>query len=564
MVNTRGMSDLFRSTGLAPVAGTIDWLTPGRREKSFSAGLAPVESTTRAACREEQLSHTLDRDKPGTGQGFPVQPFISLSIIAQRGQAPIVAGYVLAARMGRLLLLAVALAALHREAQAAGDFNIAEARKAVVFIRRITPGREVALGSGFLVSTDGLIYTSRHVVEPNDTTARGTVVLVGVPSQRDPDDLDWFKAAIVYRADKEENLDFAILKIAARDEYGPFHSLPLSYDKLELGASVAVIGYPYIRENEAVLSFNKGSISSTRVRFSGKVYYQTDAAVNQGNSGGPLLNAKGEVVGIVTLKELNAENVGFALYLSEARAAASRATSADRLAEVLPTPGPVDPRRLELPLTIAPRAANWRVDRGRTREEDKYLIIDNHGAPYWVTSREPLPENFQLVVSCAAEHLQGAQKIGAEQRKQLRRVYVRFGASATEVPIDEGGGYLVLSSHSATSLYRGSQRVKGVSEGNPQSVLQGVQGTHVKLFKLTITRQGRVVEVAMDGKVLFSYQDDQPFSVRRPFSIGGFLSRLYLGEVTVIDLAKSQVTPRDEPPAPAEAASVEDGGGRGQ
>ena len=43
------MLDLFRSAGLAPVAGTIDWLTRDRREKRFSAGLAPVESTIQSA-----------------------------------------------------------------------------------------------------------------------------------------------------------------------------------------------------------------------------------------------------------------------------------------------------------------------------------------------------------------------------------------------------------------------------------------------------------------------------------------------------------------------------------
>lgn len=429
-------------------------------------------------------------------------------------------------------------------APAAGDFNVAEARKAVVFVRRITPGREVALGSGFLVSSDGLIYTSRHVVEANDATARGTVLLVGVPGRGDPDDLDWFPAALLYSADKGDNLDFAILKIAARDGYGPFPALPLSYDKLELGASVSVIGYPYIRENEAVLSFNKGSISSTRVRFSGKVYYQTDAAVNQGNSGGPLLNARGEVVGIVTLKELNAENVGFALYLTEVRAAAA---AAPRLSEAHPQPGPIDPRRVELPLTIAPHAANWQVAAGRTREEGKLLAIDNLGAPYWLNSREPLPEDFQLVISCAVEYLQGAQKISPETRKQLRRFYVRFGASSPDVSIDQGGGYLFLSSHAATTLYRGAQRVKGVSEGNPRA----------KLFKLSITRQRGVIEVAVDGKLLFSYQDDRPIPVGRPFSIGGYLSRLHLGEVTVIDLSKQSSAAGSS--APAEAASVERG-----
>ncbi|HVC92836.1 MAG TPA: serine protease, partial [Pirellulales bacterium] len=189
--------------------------------------------------------------------------------------------------------------------RAGGEFNVAEARKSVVFVRRITPGRETALGSGFLISPNGLIYTSRHVIRSSDPTAKGTLVLVGVPSAPDPDDHDWFVAEIVYVAGDDE-LDFAVLKIAAREGYGELRPLPLSLTKLELGASVAVIGYPYVRENQAVLSFNKGSISATRIRFSGKSYYQTDAAVNHGNSGGPLLNDRGEAVGIVTLKELDA------------------------------------------------------------------------------------------------------------------------------------------------------------------------------------------------------------------------------------------------------------------
>lgn len=419
-------------------------------------------------------------------------------------------------------------------------FNVAEARKSVVFIRRITPGREVALGSGFLIASDGLIYTSRHVIEPKDRTARGTIVLVGVPSRADPDDLDWFQAVPVYSAPEDDNLDFAILKVAANPRYGSFAALPLSYDKLELGAAVAVIGYPYIRDNEAVLSFNKGSVSSTRVRFNGKSYYQTDAAVNQGNSGGPLLNVNGEAVGIITLKEVNAENVGFALYLAEIRQAAASATR--HAGDVRPTPGPIDPRRLELPVAIAPRAANWRLSDAHIRDEGKYLVVDNLGAPFWLTSRASLPENFQLVISCALEHLQGAQKIGTEQRKNLRRLYVRFGTAATDVSIEKGGGYLVLSSHASTTLYRGARVLKGVPKGNSQATV----------FSLSITKIGREFEVAMDGKVLFSCQDDAPLEMHKPFSIGGYLCRLHLGDVTVIDLAKVPKLPADEPPAPAE------------
>ncbi|HJT30928.1 MAG TPA: serine protease [Pirellulales bacterium] len=406
----------------------------------------------------------------------------------------------------------------------ASDFNVAEARKGVVFVRRITPGRETALGSGFLVSTDGVIYTSRHVIEPTDSTARGTLILVGVPSAADPDDLDWFPAAVAYRPPKAENLDFAILKITARQSYGPFHALPLSYEKLELGASVAVIGYPYIRENEAVLSFNKGSISSTRVRFSGKTYYQTDAAVNHGNSGGPLINGGGEAVGIVTLKEMNAENVGFALYLSEIRATAEAAA---RHLDGLRSPiGPVDPRHLNLPVTIGPQAANWDAGAGRPRDEARRIVIDNHGGTYWLTSRVSLSDNFQLVVPCAVEYLQGSATVGAEPRN-LRNIYVRFGADP-QSPVPQGGGYLVRFSHAGLTLYRDGKSVKSVAQGNSQQ----------KPLTLSITKQSGDFEIAVDGRVLLQWRDPRPLPVRRPFSIGGYLSRLSLGEVAVVDLTK--------------------------
>src|SRR5262249_51188296 len=95
------------------------------------------------------------------------------------------------------------------------DFNIAEARKSVVFIKCLTPGLPPAVGSGFLVTANGLIYTNRHVIQP-DQPIRGTILLVGVPSPRDPDKLDYFRAEVVHVTSAKDPLDFALLKITAR------------------------------------------------------------------------------------------------------------------------------------------------------------------------------------------------------------------------------------------------------------------------------------------------------------------------------------------------------------
>ncbi|HUY91277.1 MAG TPA: serine protease [Pirellulales bacterium] len=435
------------------------------------------------------------------------------------------------------------LAAACSAAQAESTFNVAEARKSVVFIRRITPGRETALGSGFLVSADGLIYTSRHVIEAADPTAKGTLILVGVPSKGDPDDLDWFPAAVA-SAPADKNLDFAILKITAREDYGSFPPLPLSFDKLQLGADVAVIGYPYVRENEAVLSFNKGNISATRIRFSGLNYYQTDAAVNHGNSGGPLLNLAGEAAGIVTLKEVNAENVGFAIYLSEVRNFA--AVPEDRLTKLKLKRGPIDLRELRLPTTIQPRVSAWELAKGRPQEKKAELILDDRGGPFWVNSRQTLPSDFQLVISCALEYLQGSQKIDIDHHASLRNLYVSFDAKAVEAPIFERKGYLVQFGHKTLALFKDDKLLKSVPQGNQQG----------KPFRLSITKQRGEIEIAVDGKTLLAYRDPQPLAGNERFSLGGYLSRLHLGEVTAIQLDASPKADGAKPAGKAQQATA--------
>jgi serine protease Do len=136
-----------------------------------------------------------------------------------------------------------------------------------------------AQGSGFLISSDGLLLTNAHVVDG------ATEVTVKLSDHRE------FKAKVL-GADRSS--DIAVLKIAA-------HDLPTvrlgNSDKLAVGDYVLAIGEPFGLEETATA----GIVSAKGRSLPGDGYVpfiQTDAAVNPGNSGGPLFDASGQVVGI--------------------------------------------------------------------------------------------------------------------------------------------------------------------------------------------------------------------------------------------------------------------------
>lgn len=141
------------------------------------------------------------------------------------------------------------------------------------------PNEEGSLGSGFIVSSDGYILTNAHVV------ARGTQISVKLPDRRE------FKARLV---GSDAVADVALLKIDA-------HGLPTvrigDPDRAEVGDWALAIGSPFGFSNSATA----GIISATRRILPGADYIpflQTDVPVNPGNSGGPLFNQHGEVIGI--------------------------------------------------------------------------------------------------------------------------------------------------------------------------------------------------------------------------------------------------------------------------
>jgi serine protease Do len=150
------------------------------------------------------------------------------------------------------------------------------------FRGRVPQGGEQSvrgLGSGFIVSEDGYILTNAHVVDSADT------VTVRLTDRRE------FKAKVI---GKDKQTDIAVLKIDARSL--PTVKLGKSEDA-NVGEWVAAIGSPFGFEN----SVSAGIVSAKGRSLPDASYVnfiQTDVAVNPGNSGGPLFNLAGEVIGI--------------------------------------------------------------------------------------------------------------------------------------------------------------------------------------------------------------------------------------------------------------------------
>ena len=159
-------------------------------------------------------------------------------------------------------------------------------------------------GSGFVVSADGLVVTNNHVIDG------ATEVKVHL-GDRD------FKAEI---KGTDSATDLALLKI---DVGHPVPFLPLGdSERLRVGDWVMAIGNPLLLRQTVttgVVSAKGRQIGLDRDT-SFENFIQTDAAINRGNSGGPLVNLAGEVVGIATAMNWGAENIGFAVPVNTLRA----------------------------------------------------------------------------------------------------------------------------------------------------------------------------------------------------------------------------------------------------
>lgn len=163
------------------------------------------------------------------------------------------------------------------------------------------------MGSGFIINTDGYILTNYHVI---DGASEVTVTL--------SDGNEVTASVVNYDSDQ----DVAMIKINEDIEVPGVVELGDS-DALQPGEEVLAIGNPLSKELSSTLT--KGIVSALNRSIETETgvstnLIQTDTAINSGNSGGPLINTKGEVIGINTLKASDgAEGIGFAIPINDVK-----------------------------------------------------------------------------------------------------------------------------------------------------------------------------------------------------------------------------------------------------
>lgn len=168
-------------------------------------------------------------------------------------------------------------------------------------------------GTGFIVSSEGVIVTNRHVVPEGVDSVAVTL--------SDGTELD--NVSVVGRTNSSDPLDVAFLKI--NDKKGKdLKPVKLGESsKVEVGDRVVAIGNALGQFQNTVTSgiisgygrdIEAGDEDSTE---SLQNLFQTDTAINEGNSGGPLVNMNGEVIGINTAIAGNAQNIGFAIPIDD-------------------------------------------------------------------------------------------------------------------------------------------------------------------------------------------------------------------------------------------------------
>lgn len=180
-----------------------------------------------------------------------------------------------------------------------------EAKQSTIFGTQV--GYVEGVGSGSIVTKDGYILTNSHVVSDGDAGEINVLL----------SDNKTLKAKLIWN---DTTLDLAVIKVDAKNL--PAIDLGDS-DKMRVGDKAVAIGNPLGLQLQSTVTSGIISGLNRTVSFNNGVQMdglmQTDAAINSGNSGGALLNSKGELIGINTAKAGNSDGIGFAIPVNLAK-----------------------------------------------------------------------------------------------------------------------------------------------------------------------------------------------------------------------------------------------------
>src|SRR5512139_1682337 len=182
---------------------------------------------------------------------------------------------------------------------------------------RMNNRRNLIEGSGFVIEPNGVVLTNWHVVD------RAEKVSVLVPGREGRYDAE------VVGTDKQT--DVAVLRLVPREGEPPFASAKLGdSDKLAVGEWVIAIGNPYGLEGSVSLGIVSAKGRDLRAEQVLNDFIQTDAMIDHGSSGGPLINLRGEVVGINSRGQ--GRGIGFTIPINTAKRVSGDLLEAGRIA----------------------------------------------------------------------------------------------------------------------------------------------------------------------------------------------------------------------------------------
>ncbi len=266
---------------------------------------------------------------------------------------------------------------------------------------KVNDRRKLVTGSGIIIGTEGIVITNEHVVE------RAQKVTVLVPGREGR-----YRAKVV---GTDKQTDLAVLRIQPREGEGPFKAAKLGdSDQLVVGEWVIAIGNPYGLEGTVSLGIVSAKGRDLKEGNLLNDFIQTDAMIDHGSSGGPLLNLRGEVVGVNSRGQ--GRGIGFTIPVNTAKRVA---------AELL---GEGQIRRGYLGVSIQP------LDRELARY---WGINDVHGVIVGAVTHESPAQRAGLTVGDIITRFDG-EEIRAEKDEdmgQFQRLIARMGVGE-EVKMD--------------------------------------------------------------------------------------------------------------------------------